>query len=88
MQYNHLGGEQGLKSKSKIRLSEEEGECIIAEIFPCSPETVGLLSNLKFMQSALYEHVQSKCKIHKEVTQEKWCINFVANISSGICGVI
>lgn len=88
VQFNQLGGEQGLKSKSKIRLSEEEGECIIVETFPCSPETVGLLRNLKSLQSALYEHVQSKCKIHKKVTQEKWRINFVANISSGICGVI
>lgn len=88
MQYNQLGGQQGLKSKRKIRLSEEEGEGIIAEIFSCSPETAGLLSNVKSTQSALYEHVQSKCKIHKEVTQEKWRINFVANISSGIFGVI
>lgn len=88
VQYNQLGGQQGLKSKRKIRLSEEEGEGIIAEIFSCSPETAGLLSNVKSTQSALYEHVQSKCKIHKEVTQEKWRINFVANISSGIFGVI
>lgn len=47
VQYNELGGQQGLKSKSKIRLSEEEGEGIIAEIFSCSPETAGLLSNVK-----------------------------------------
>lgn len=89
VQHNQLGGDQDLKSKTKIRLSEEDNcLCVIVEIFPCSPETAGLLSNLKSTQSALYELVQSKCKIHKEVTQEKWYINSVANISSGICGVI
>lgn len=88
MQYNQLGDEQGLKSKSKITLSEEEGECIIAEIFSCSPGTVGLLSNLKSVQSAHHELVQSKGKIRRQVTQENWHINFVGNTYSGICGVI
>lgn len=87
-QCNQLGSEQCLKSKSKIRLFEEERERIIAAIFLCSSETVALISNLKSLQSALYEHVQSKCEIHKVVTQDKWCINFVADITTGICGVI
>lgn len=48
VQNNQLGGEQGLKSKTKIRLSEAEGEYIIEQIFSCSSETLRLLNNLKF----------------------------------------
>lgn len=47
VQNNQLGGEQGLKSKTKIRLSEAEGEYIIEQIFSCSSETLRLLNNLK-----------------------------------------